>query len=174
MDIKIPLYNILNIFLPGLILIVTCVFLFFSEARTLAEAVGDIGSTGFEIVVTVSLFAVAYKIGYIVFKIGAIAIEPLLKRMFWWTDYNLFVAAGKTSEKAHDKLETLSREYGYVRTQIALCAVLALLAGIRGQWWLLICCVFCVILFTISVHGHMRKIHLAVTEYMSTSNNSIT
>jgi hypothetical protein len=171
METKVPFYNIVNVFLPGMILIGSCVLLFLNEVKTLVKAVTDLGSTGLEVLVTVSLFAVAYEVGYIVFRLGAAVIEPILKKMFGWAEYKDFIAAGKTSDKAHDKLEMLSREYGYARTQITLCIVLALLTGICQHWWLMVCCILCVVLFMLSARGHMKKTQSAVSQYLAASDN---
>lgn len=170
-ETKVPFYNVVNIFLPGLVLIGSCVLLFLGEVKTLTKAVTDLGSTGLEVLVTVSLFAVAYEVGYIIFRFGATFIEPLLKKMFGWADYKDFIAAGKTSTSAHDKLDMLSREYGYARTQITLCLTLATLTGVREQWWLMVCCIFCVILFTLTARGHMNRIQTSVAVYLAANSN---
>ena len=167
METKVPFYNIVNIFLPGMILIGSCVLLFLDEVRNLAKAVTDLGSTGLEVLVTVSLFAVAYEVGYIVFRLGAAAIEPILKKMFGWAEYKDFISAGKTSERAYNKLNMLSREYGYARTQITLCITLAVLTGLCQHWWLMGCCILCVVLFVLSARGHMKKTQSAVSEYLA-------
>jgi hypothetical protein len=169
MEIKVAFYNIVNIFLPGLVLIGSGVLLFLDELKPLVKAVSDLGSTGLEVLVTVSLFALAYEVGYIVFRLGAAFIEPILKKMFGWADG--FIAAGKTSDKAYQKLEMLSREYGYARTHITLSIALAVLAGIREQWWLMICCILCVGLFLLTARGHMKKIQSAVSEYLTANSN---
>lgn len=170
METKVPFYNIVNIFLPGLVLIGSCMLLFFNEAKNIAKAVTDLGSTGLEVLVTVSLFAIAYEVGEIIFRFGAIVIEPLLKKMFGWAHYEDFIAAGKTSEKAHDKLDMLSREYAYARTQIALYIMLSILAGIREQWWLMDCCILFILLFTLTSNNHMKKIKMSVIEYLAINN----
>lgn len=169
METKVPFYNIVNIFLPGLVLLGSSVLLFFDEVKTLVQAITNLGSTGLEILVTVSLFAIAYEVGYIIFRLGSAAIEPLLRKMFGWAEYSDFIAAGKTSEKAHDKLEMLSREYGYARTQITLFIALAVLTGVRTQWWFMVVCILCVGLFTLTARGHMKKTQKAVKQYLSTS-----
>lgn len=169
MKTKVPFYNIVNIFLPGLVLLGSSVLLFFDEVKTLVQSITSLGSTGLEILVTVSLFAIAYEVGYIIFRLGSAAIEPLLKKMFGWVEYSDFIAAGKTSEKAHDKLEMLSREYGYARTQITLFIALAVLTGVRTQWWFMFICILCVGLFTLTARGHMKKTQKAVKQYLPAS-----
>jgi len=170
METKVPYYSIVNIFLPGLVLTGICGLLFFNEIRALADMVTELGNTGLEVLVTVSLFAVTYKVGYIIFRVGAIIVEPILKKMFGWADYKDFIAAGKTSETAYEKLEMLSREYGYARTQITLCVTIVVLAIIRGEWWLIVCGVLCAVLFVFTAHGYMKKIQTAVPEYFAVNN----
>ena len=169
METKVPFYNIVNIFLPGLVLLGSSVLLFLDEVKTLVQSITNLGSTGLEILVTVSLFAIAYEVGYIIFRLGSAAIEPLLKKMFGWVEYSDFIAAGKTSEKAHDKLEMLSREYGYARTQITLFIALAVLTGVRTQWWFMFIFILCVGLFTLTARGHMKKTQKAVKQYLPAS-----
>ena len=166
MEIKVPFYNIVNIFLPGLVLLGSSILLFFDEVKTLMLSITNFGSTGLEILVTVSLFAIAYEIGYIIFRLGSLAVEPLLKKMIEWTEYRDFIAAEKTSKKAHDKLEMLSREYGYLRTQITLFIVLAVLTGVRTQWCFMVVCILCIVVFTLSTCGHMKKIQKIVKQYL--------
>ena len=168
METKVPFYNIVNVLLPGLVLIGSCILLFFGEIRNYAKAVADLGSAGLEVLVTVSLFAVAYEVGYITFRFGAIFIEPLLKRLFGWTNYNDFIAAEKTSNTANDKLDMLSREYSYARTQISLFITIAVLTAISKHCWLSIFSILCVILFICSAGRHMKKIQTAVAEFNTT------
>ena len=140
--------------------------LFLNEVKIFAKTVADLGSTGLEVLVTVSLFAVAYSVGYIMFRIGATGIEPLLKKVFGWVEYKDFIAAGKTNKNAFEKLELLSREYSYARTHITLSAAITVLAGIREVWWLMVSCILCLVLFVLTARRHMKKIKTAVLEYL--------
>ena len=167
METKMPFYGIVNNFLPGLVLIGAYALMFFDDVRFLVEAITDLGSTGLEILVTVSLFALAYEIGYIIFRLGAALIEPILMKSFGWAEYADFIAASKTSEKAGSRLKMLSREYGYARTRIMLFVILALLTIIANDWWLLGICLFCVLLFSISARSYMKKTQTAVKQYLS-------
>ena len=166
METKVPFYNAINIFLPGLALIGSAVLLFLDDVKSIAKTITDLGSAGLETLVTVSLFAVAYEIGYIIFRLGAIAIEPILKKMFGWADYKDFITAGKTSEKAYKKLEMFSREYGYARTQIGLLTALSILTCVKMYWWLMVGCLICVVIFVLTARGHMKKIQDTVKQYL--------
>ncbi len=166
METKVPFYSIVNIFLPGLVLLGSCVLLFIDEVKALVQVVTNLGSAGLEVLITVSLLAISYEAGYVIFRFGSAAIEPILKKVFDWTEYSDFIAAGKTSEKAHDKLEMLSREYGYARTQMTLYIILAILTGILTHWWIMGGSILCVALFTVTARGHMKKIQEAVRQYL--------
>jgi hypothetical protein len=167
METKVPFYNVTNIFLPGLVLIGSCILLFLDEVKKLVTSIGSVNNLGFEILITVACFAIAYEVGYILFRLGAVTIEPLLKKMFGWTEYSDFIKASVTSDNAHNKLKMLSHEYAYTRTRITLFVVLSVLTGIQTQWWFMIGSILCVILFTLTARGHMKKIQTAVKQYLT-------
>jgi hypothetical protein len=171
MEINIPFYNIVNIFLPGMVLLGSSVLLFLDKVKALVDKIADIGSAGLEVLVTISLFAIAYEVGYIIFRLGSALIEPILKKAFGWAEYSDFIKASKTSEKAYNKLEMLSREYGYARTQITLFIALAVLTGIRTQRWIMVSCIACVGFFVLTARGHMIRMQKAVRQYLTASNN---
>ena len=87
--------------------------------------------------------------------------------MFGWTKHSYFISAGKTSEKAYNKLETLSREYGYARTQITLFLTLTIITGSQNNWWLMGICLLCLLLFTLTSRGHMKKMQTSVNQYLA-------
>lgn len=167
-ETKIPFYNVVNIFLPGLTFVGAVLLLFLDKIKTVVTVLSGVGSTGLEVLVSVSCFAIAYEVGYIIFRFGAIAIEPLLKRLFGWTPYEQFVTAKKAGAKS---LDMLSREYGYARTQITLFIALAIAAGVSGQWALLGVSIACILLFTLTARGHIKKISITAKKYNETPNN---
>lgn len=164
MEIKVPFYNVVNILLPGLTFIGTCAFLFLDKIKILVSAITTLGSAGLEVLLTVASLAIAYEVGYIIFRIGATLIEPILKKMFGWAEYKDYVAAQKAGAKS---LEMFSREYGYARTQITLFIALAIVAGLEAQWWLLTVCVLCVMLFVLTARGHIKKTITTVNKYLT-------
>jgi len=168
METKVPFYNIVNIFLPGLVFIGSCVLLFLNETKELVDSVVSLDSVGLEVLITVSFFAIAYEIGYIIFRFGAALIEPILKKLFGWAQYERFVAAKKAG--AEKSLEMLSREYGYARTQITLFIFLSIVIGIKMHWILLGVCVLCVLLFTLTACGHIKKTITTVDKYSTEEN----
>lgn len=79
MDVKIPLYNILNMFLTGFVFLAGIITLY---PVTLIEVVtGEVFiklSTVPEIVLLLCLIASSYEIGLILNRAGSVIIEPVL------------------------------------------------------------------------------------------------
>lgn len=81
MEVKVPFYNILNMFLTGLVFIGGCLIIFPDTAVAIfnSDIIKSLGA-GPEIVITVCTFAVAYEVGLIINRTGSVILEPLLKR----------------------------------------------------------------------------------------------
>ena len=172
MDVKIPFYNITNIFLPGLVFTGSCILLFIDKIKVIVNSISELSNTGLEILIIISSIGIAYEVGYIIFRLGAILIEPILKKMFDLAPYERFVAAKKAG--AEQSLDMLSREYGYTRTRITLFILLSATTGLNSHWMLMVVCILCVVLFTLTVRGHIQKILTTVETYAiknSTSQN---
>ena len=167
LETKIPFYNVVNIFLPGLAFVGSVVLLFPDKVRSVTLTLLEAGSAGLEVLVLICCFAIAYEVGYIIFRFGAVVVEPLLKKLFGWTPYEQFVAAQKAGAKS---LNMLSREYAYSRTQITLFIALAGATGISKHWGLLFISIICAILFVLTARGHMKKIAITVKKYAEPQN----
>jgi len=166
METKVPFYNVVNILLPGLVFIGSSVFLFFDEVKGLVIKITALESAGLEVLLAIASLAIAYESGYIIFRLGALFIEPLLKKMFGWVDYGRFVAAQKAGAKS---LEMYSREYGFARTHCTLFIALAIITGMRTHWVLMVLCMLCVVLFTLTTREHINRTIVTVNHYLATS-----
>ena len=138
MEIKIPFYNILNMFLTGLVFIGGCVIIFPDTATAVlnSEIIKNLG-TGPEIVITVCAFAIAYEVGLIINRAGSVILEEILKRFKlipFIDNYTLF----NQKKKEYPIMSTLSREYALSRTGIVLFlhCLFYLLWGQNGLWLL--------------------------------------
>lgn len=163
METKVPFYSIINILVPGLIFIGAGVFAFFNEVEEMVVRIAALDNMGFEILLTVASLAVAYEVGYVIFRLGAAIIEPLLQKMFGWATYENFAAAKRAGAKS---LDMLSREYGYSRTHISLFIALAILMGVRGHWIIVIFCIACVVLFVLAARSYIKKTIDTVNIYL--------
>lgn len=158
MEIKIPFYNILNMFLTGLVFLGGCVIIFPEYTLTVLnnEIVKNLG-TGPEIVITICAFAAAYEVGLIINRAGSVIIEPLLKyiKLIPFNDnYVLF----NEKKNEHPIMSTLSREYALSRTGIALFLALLILASIACEWTIAIACAVITIVYYLSCRKHSSKI----------------
>lgn len=158
MEIKIPFYNILNMFLTGLVFIGGCVLIFPEYILSVLnnEVIKNLGA-GPEIIVTVCAFATAYEVGLIINRAGSVIIENLLKRtklVPFNDDYVLF----NEKKKEYPIMSTLSREYALSRTGIALFLVLLILAFVAHERFVAIACAVITIIYYLSCRKHASKI----------------
>ena len=158
MEIKLPIYNILNMFLTGLVFIGGTVLIFPEHALCLLnnEVMKNI-SAGPEIVVTVCAFATAYEIGLIINRIGSVVIEDFLRWSNWISfndDYVLF----NKKRKEYPIMSVLAREYALSRTGIILFLLLFALACIACKWKVAIVCAIIVMVYYMSCRKHSSKI----------------
>lgn len=158
MEIKIPFYNILNMFLTGLVFIGGCVMIFPDTAVAVLnnDIIKNLGA-GPEIVVTICAFAIAYEFGLIINRMGSIILEPFLK----WTklipfddDYVKF----NNKKKEYPIMSTLSREYALSRTGTVLFLILLVLSLFTSNWVLAIVFACITVVYYLSCRKHSTKI----------------
>ena len=158
MEIKIPLYNILNMFLTGLVFISGCVIIFPETAVAVlnSEFIKSMG-TGPEIVVTVCTFAIAYEVGLIINRTGSVILEEFLKGtklIPFNDDYVLF----NQKKKEYPIMSTLSREYALSRTGIVLFLLLLILSVFGRKCFLAVICAVITGMYFLSCKKHAGKI----------------
>ncbi len=158
MNTKIPFYNILNMFLTGLVFIGGCVIIFPDTATAVlnSEIIKNLG-TGPEIVVTVCAFAIAYEVGLIINRAGSVILEEILKRtklIPFNDDYTLF----NQKKKEYPIMSTLSREYALSRTGIVLFLTLLVLSLVGSKWIMVIICGIITAINFLSCKKHAGKI----------------
>lgn len=169
MDVKIPLYNILNMFLTGFVFLAGIITLY---PVTLIEVVtGEVFiklSTVPEIVLLfLCLIVSSYEIGLILNRAGSVIIEPVLiktKFLRFSENYSLYAEASKKTPM----LNTISREYALSRTSIVEFLVLAIWSTCIGKWLLSVCYLAVAIVFLFSCEKHSAKIATVVEMFRKT------
>lgn len=158
MEIKVPFYNILNMFLTGLVFIGGCVIIFPDTAMAVlnSDIIKNLGA-GPEIVVTVCTFAVAYEAGLIINRTGSVLLEPFLK---WakWIPFNDNYTLFNQKKKEYPIMSTLSREYALSRTGIVLFLSLLILSVLKAKWLLVSICAVITVIYFFSCRKHAEKI----------------
>lgn len=158
MEVKVPFYNILNMFLTGLVFIGGCLIIFPDTAVAIfnSDIIKSLGA-GPEIVITVCTFAVAYEVGLIINRTGSVILEPLLKRaklIPFNNNYTLF----NQKKKEYPIMSTLSREYALSRTGIALFLSLLILSVAKEKCSLVAICAVITGIYFLSCRKHAGKI----------------
>lgn len=157
MEVKIPFYNIINIFLTGLVFLGVYIILFPDYIVNLLK--NDLlksNTTWPEMVLTVFFFAAAYEIGLIINRIGSL-FEFLLKRIRlipFNDNYELF----NEKKKKYPIMSTLSREYALSRTGIVLFLILLILSIVARNIPFVIAFSVIVLVFYFSCRKHAKKI----------------
>lgn len=158
MEVKVPFYNILNMFLTGLVFIGGCLIIFPDTAVAIfySDIIKSLGA-GPEIVITVCTFALAYEVGLIINRTGSVILEPLLKRaklIPFNNNYTLF----NQKKKEYPIMSTLSREYALSRTGIVLFLSLLILSAAKEKCSLVAICAVITGIYFLSCRKHAGKI----------------
>lgn len=172
MEVKIPFYNILNMFLTGLVFLGGCAMICpdFAASILINDIIVNIG-TGPEIVFTVCIFAAAYEVGLIINRIGSVIIEPILKKIKaipFDDDYVKF----NQKKKEYPIMSTLSREFALSRTGIALFGILTLIACFAGKKYFSWVFAATTIVYFLSCRKHAKKIVVLMNDVTPEANNA--
>ena len=152
---KMPFYSFVNSLLAGLVFIGACMYMFWNDIQPFIKSIVSADSGGIEIIITISIVAIAYEVGYLIFRIGAIVIEPFFKEIDGRLPYPDFVV----SCNKYPILADLSREYGYSRTRVILFAIIGVLSAFKAELLLSFICVVCILVFIITMKSHTKKIN---------------
>ncbi len=124
MNIQVPFYNVLNVFLLGIIFICGISgILWESEPEIFRQIITLEIPKSWGYIIAILVIGFIYEIGYIVNRIGSLFIEPILQRNIPFKNYKGF---NQLKEK-NPILEVLSREYALCRGHIALWSILLII-----------------------------------------------
>lgn len=160
MEAKIPFYNLLNMFLTGLIFTGCCILMF--DNQILAFIKSDFFELikemnfGLETIITISFCAIIYEFGFIINRIGSLLenILKYIKAIPFDSDYKKF----NEKKKQFLIMETLSREYALSRTSMTLFLLLTIIACFQCKLIFSIFLFALVIVFYFSMRKHAKKI----------------
>lgn len=158
MEVKIPFYNILNMFLTGLVFIAA--FLFILPDCWMSEEIVEFGKLIIslpEVISTVLFFAVAYEIGLVFNRMGSVILEKPLKGMKCIPMETNYVLFNKTKEK-YPIMNVLSREYALSRTGMVLFFSLLVMTLCAAKWVEAFAFAAVIVVFFFSCKKHSDKI----------------
>lgn len=128
MEIKLPIYNILNMLLTGFVFIGEVILLFPALIVSILnmELINFLMKESKTLLICF-VFAGCYEIGLIINRIGSITIEAVLRKsnlIPFENEYKRF----NDVKKEYPILEILSREYALSRTGMALFFILSIIS----------------------------------------------
>jgi hypothetical protein len=158
MSFKLPFYNFLNMLLTGAVFFLEIATIFYVRFIEFMEM--DLVKKLLElpdIIIIFCVLASAYEVGLITNRIGAILIEPIVKK-FKLLAFNDNYKHFNDCKEKYPIMETLSREYALSRTSMTLFLILSILAiSINHKAIALINFLICVVFF-LSCKSHSKKI----------------
>lgn len=168
MEIKIPLYNILNMFLTGFVFLAGIIILYpVTLIEVVTEEVFIKLSTVPEIILLLCLISSSYEIGLILNRVGSVVIEPVLiklKIIRFSENYSVYAGASKKTPM----LNTISREYALSRTSVVEFLILSIWSICIGKWLLSVCYLVIATIFLFSCRKHSAKIATVVEMFQET------
>ena len=154
---KIPFYNILNMFLTGFIFLGCFIGIFPEKTnQILTSSLVSNLSIGSETILTVSILAIVYGVGLTINRLGSVLVELILKgtkAIPFNDDYKMFCDA----KKKYPIMDTLSREYALSRTGITLFIILTITSLFRLKWILSIIFILITVIYFFSCRKHVKK-----------------
>ena len=158
MEIKVPFYHVVNMFLTGLVLLGGGIMLFPDVATSfLGNSFITRASVGPEIVGVICLAAISYEVGLIVNRIGSVILEPILRKLKMIPFDNDYVKYNRVKMR-FQIMETLSREYSLSRTGIALFIILAIMALFSSTKLFAIPLAAIAVVYLVSCRKHAARI----------------
>lgn len=158
MEIKLPLYNLLNMLLTGFIFIGGCSVLFPENVVGILNCgIFQKLGTGPEIILVSCVFAIAYETGMIINRIGSVVIESVMKK-FSLIPFDGDYAKFNKYKKFYPIMEVLSREYALYRTSVTLFGILAGIAFYSCQCLLGVGFLLVSIIYFVSWYKYAAKI----------------
>ena len=165
MEVKIPFYNILNMFLTGLVFVGGYAMIDpdFAVDILSSDMLKTVGSIP-EILMVVGVFAAAYEIGLIINRIGSVIVGEILIRMKLISYDNDYLRYN-VQKKKFPIMSTLSREYALSRTGVTLFIILTGLAVYRARMFLVWIFGFIVVVYFLSLKKYSEKIIVLMKDY---------
>ena len=158
MSFKLPFYNFLNMLLIGVVFFLEIAIVFSMQFIEFIEM--DLVKKLLElpdIIIIFCVLASAYEVGLSKTRIGAILIEPIVKK-FKLLSFNDNYKHFNDCKVKYPIMETLSREYALSRTSMTLFLILSILSIFANHKVIALINFLIFIVFYFSYKSHSMKI----------------
>lgn len=168
METRIPFYNLINIFLLGLLFIVSLAYVFFPtwsvrilHYEHLLQLAGQ-----WQFFLSLVAIGIIYETGVIINRFSSIVVEYICEKWQWIPKKEKNYAAFNLAKKDFPFLYTLSREYGFSRGNLTLWLILSLLFFLNRCWVKGTCAFLLSVLFFFSMRKFSLKIQSIIKDYI--------
>ena len=158
MSFKLPFYNFLNMLLTGVVFFLEIAIVFSVQFIEFMEM--DLVKKLLELPDIIIIFCIltsAYEVGLIMNRIGAILIEPIVKK-FKLLSFNDNYKHFNDCKVKYPIMETLSREYALSRTSMTLFLILSILSIFTNHKAIALINFLICVVFWLSCKSHSKKI----------------
>ncbi len=163
METKIPFYNLINIFLLGLLFLASMLYITFpSWIKIIAyhELLVQ-----WQFLFSVLLFGVIYEVGVIINRFSSVVIENVCEKIGLISEISKNYTAFNSAKKDNPFLATLSREYAFSRGNFTLWILLAIIFFCNKYCLEGICSLLLSTLFFFSMRKFDSKIQNILKDY---------
>lgn len=168
METKIPFYNLVNIFLLGLLFITGLAYITAPRWVVHVEHYEILFQLANQWTFLLSLIAIGviYEIGVIINRISSIIVENICERWGLIHKKEENYAAFNVAKKEYPFLYTLSREYGFSRGNLTLWLILAIISVCYKDWGFGLVSLLLSVLFLFSMRKFSSKIQSIIKDYI--------
>lgn len=168
METKIPFYNVTNIFLLGILVISSIIYVYNTDIWAFILYYNRRGphiSTFVQSLLFLFSLGIIYEVGLIVNRISSIVFEFLLKKINLIPRFDKSYYIFNQAKKEYPMLSTLSREYAVSRGHVCVWTLLAIFFMIHQRWILCLSSVILAFLFFCSMRKFSLKIETITSNY---------
>lgn len=169
METKIPFYNLINIFLLGVLFTTGLAYVSFSEWSIRLVNYDHLlqMANQWQFILSLVVIGIIYEVGVIINRISSIIVEPLCEKWGWIPKKEDNYALFDLAREDHPFLYTLSREYGFSRGNLTLWLILLLLFWGSKHWIEGAIALLLSILFFFSMRKFSFKIQNLLKDYIN-------
>jgi hypothetical protein len=173
METKIPFYNLVNMFLIGIVFVVFCSFILYGQLIDIVETYLYLLKFAKEFTMLFSLAAIGfiYMIGLIINRFSSVVIEKILILFRFIQNIEKDYKDFNNCRKENPFLYTLSREYNLSRVSFTLWLLLTILSISFCHCILAIISLGISAIFIFSMKKFSGKIHNIIIDFKKIKKN---
>ena len=155
---KIPFYNIVNMFFIGAVFSLCLILLFYKAVPFDLLKENSQFLSEWKVLISAVLLIGMYELGFIINRLGAIIIEPVLDSTKIWPKEKYDIDVSEISAK-NDKFQAMITELALMRSHIMMYSLLIVISVLQHKCLLSLVFLLLVIVFVLGGRKHNAKIN---------------